>query len=113
MSDAVELLDISEAARFLNVSETSLRRWTNADTLPCLRVGLRRERRFRRADLLGFMEQPRAAKRSSDGEEGPMKAPDSRDDAVATIRGNHLWGIYGSDAGRLDLVVAFLLEGLP
>jgi transcriptional repressor of dcmA and dcmR len=41
-----------------------------------------------------------------------MKTQDSRDEAVAAIHGNHLCGIYGSDAGRLDLVVPFLLEGL-
>jgi len=41
-----------------------------------------------------------------------MKVHDSRDDPLATIHGNHLCGIYGSDAGRLDLVVPFLLEGL-
>ena len=38
MSEADELLDIEQAARFLNVSETSLRRWTNAGRLACLRV---------------------------------------------------------------------------
>jgi excisionase family DNA binding protein len=112
MSDAVDLLDIGEAATFLNVSETSLRRWTNAGMLPCLRVGLRRERRFRRVDLFAFMEQPHAAKRSADGKEASMKGQDSRDEAVAAIHGNHLCGIYGSDAGRLDLTVPFLLEGL-
>jgi len=41
-----------------------------------------------------------------------MKLQDLRDKPVAAIRGNHLCGIYGSDAGRLDLVVPFLLEGL-
>jgi excisionase family DNA binding protein len=56
LGDAEALLDISEAARFLRVSETSLRRWTNAGHLGCLRVGRRRERRFRRADLLAFLE---------------------------------------------------------
>ena len=112
MSDTVELLDISEAAQFLNVSETSLRRWTNAGALDCLRIGLRRERRFRRADLLSFMEQPAAAQLPSDGKGGSMKVQDSRDEPLATIHGNHLCGIYGSDAGRLDLVVLFLLEGL-
>jgi transcriptional repressor of dcmA and dcmR len=61
MSDPIEVLDISEAAQLLNVSETSLRRWTNAGVLPCLRIGLRRERRFRPADLLAFMEQPAPA----------------------------------------------------
>lgn len=45
------LLTIEEAARFLNVSKTSLRRWTKLGTLPCVRVGRRRERRFQSADL--------------------------------------------------------------
>ena len=53
--DTAELLDIREAAAFLRVSATSLRRWTNAGQLPCLRIGGRHERRFRRADLLAFM----------------------------------------------------------
>jgi transcriptional repressor of dcmA and dcmR len=112
MSDRNELLDINQAATLLNVSETSLRRWTNAGALPCLRVGLRRERRFRRADLFAFMEQPQPAKRSGNGKESAMKTQESRDEAIAAIHGNHLCGIYGSDAGRVDLTVPFLLQGL-
>jgi len=111
-ADSTELLDISEAAQFLNVSETSLRRWTNAGVLPCLRIGLRRERRFRRADLLGFMEQSTAPQRPAHREEDSMKALAWKDEPVAAVHGNHLCGIYGSDAGRLDLSVPFLLEGL-
>ena len=107
-----ELLDISEAAEFLNVSETSLRRWTNAGVLPCLRIGLRRERRFRRADLLAFMEQPIAPQRPAHSEEGSIKALDWKDEPMAAVHGNHLCGIYGSDTGRIDLAVPFLLEGL-
>jgi len=112
LTDTVELLDISEAAQLLNVSETSLRRWTNAGVLPCLRIGLRHERRFRRADLMSFMEQPAAAQLSPEGKEGPIKVQVSADEPLSAIHGNHLCGIYGSDAGRLDLVVPFLLEGL-
>ncbi len=41
-----------------------------------------------------------------------MKTQDSRDEAIAAINGNRLCGIYGSDAGRLDLTLPFLLEGL-
>jgi transcriptional repressor of dcmA and dcmR len=110
-ADAIELLDISDAARFLNVSETSLRRWTNDGLLPCLRIGGRRERRFRRADLLAFME-PTAPHRDGRQEADSTKVRDLEDEPVATIRGNHLCGIYGSDAGRLDLAVPFLLRGL-
>ena len=111
MIDAIELLDIGEAAKYLKVSETSLRRWTNARLMPCLRIGRRRERRFRRADLLAFMEQPEV-QNDVNGEGGSMTAQTWKDEPVAAIHGNHLCGIYGSDAGRLDLVVPFLLEGL-
>ena len=75
MSEADELLDIEQAAKFLNVSETSLRRWTNAGRLACLRVGRRRERRFRRADLLAFMEdQPAGAHASAPRSSSPHQA---------------------------------------
>ena len=111
-ADAIELLDISEAARFLNVSETSLRRWTNDGLLPCLRIGRRRERRFRRAELLAFGEQPTAEQRPTNGKGKSMKTQSPQGEPVAAIHGNHLCGIYGNDAGRLDLAVPFLLEGL-
>ncbi|HEV7595585.1 MAG TPA: MEDS domain-containing protein [Gemmatimonadaceae bacterium] len=111
-TDAIELLDISDAARFLNVSETSLRRWTNDGLLPCLRIGGRRERRFRRADLLAFMEQPTAPQGDVSRKGDSTKRQSLEYEPVATIRGNHLCGIYGSDAGRLELAVPFLLRGL-
>ncbi len=50
-----KLLTIKEAAAFLNVSEMSLRRWTNAGKLKCYRVGGNRERRFSRQDLVDFL----------------------------------------------------------
>jgi excisionase family DNA binding protein len=49
------LLTIDEAARYLSVSKSSLRRWTRLGTLVCSRVGARRERRFRREDLDRFL----------------------------------------------------------
>src|SRR2546430_14839626 len=68
ISQEPELLDIAQAAALLHVSPMSLRRWTNSGRLPCFRVGGRRERRFRRADLLALLERsgelvraPRAA----------------------------------------------------
>src|SRR5207245_1260423 len=54
--DPEQLLNIKQAAELLNVSEISLRRWTNEGRLACRRVGGRRERRFRRQDLLDFLE---------------------------------------------------------
>lgn len=89
------LLDIEEAARFLNVSETSLRRWTNDGRLACLRVGLRRERRFRKADLLAFLESQPA------GRHRPSQSAGT---------GSHLCGLYSSDEGQVRQAVAFLAE---
>jgi transcriptional repressor of dcmA and dcmR len=90
--DTSELLDIREAAELLRVSETSLRRWTNAGRLPCLRIGGRRERRFRRADLLAFM-----------GVEGR---------AASTPQRNHFCALYTSDLGLVRGATAFLRVGL-
>ena len=112
MTEANELLDIGEAARFLNVSETSLRRWTNAGALRCLRVGQRRERRFRRDDLLAFMEhQP---SQSTGANAFPVAAPTAAplDLASALTHGDHLSGFYASDLGLITLSVRFILDGL-
>ena len=112
MSDANELLDIGEAARFLNVSETSLRRWTNAGALPCLRVGHRRERRFRRGDLLAFMEnQP--SQSSGEGEHAARISTERPvDEPITLTHGGHLCALYASVLGRATLAVRFLLDGL-
>jgi excisionase family DNA binding protein len=56
MPEKQRFLTITEAAEFLQVSETSLRRWTNNGTLRCFRVGGRNERRFLKEDLLAFMQ---------------------------------------------------------
>lgn len=50
-----KLLNIKEAANFLNVSAMSLRRWTNAGKLKCYRVGGKNERRFTKPDLENFL----------------------------------------------------------
>ena len=50
------LLNIKEAAEFFNVSEMTVRRWTNKGSLRCYRVGSRRARRFRLQDLMAYLE---------------------------------------------------------
>ena len=98
MDESESLLDIEQAARFLNVSETSLRRWTNDGRLACLRVGRRRERRFRMSDLLAFVEgEPAGASRG----------------AGSLPHGTHLCGLYSSDEGRVRQAVTFFAGGFP
>jgi transcriptional repressor of dcmA and dcmR len=100
------LLNTEEAARFLRVSQASIRRWSNAGLLPARRVGRRRERRFAQADLVQFLGQ-----RSGD----PLP---SRPAMAVTVGGasipvrTHLAPIYSTDLGGLRLAVPFLAEGL-
>jgi excisionase family DNA binding protein len=101
LTDREDLLDIKQAAQFLKVSETSLRRWTNSAQLACLRVGRKRERRFRRADLLAFAEHQPAAALATHGSRGVTGTP-----------GDHLCGLYASDLSRVHLAAAFLADGL-
>jgi excisionase family DNA binding protein len=94
-NESEPLLDIEQAARFLNVSETSLRRWTNDGRLACLRVGRRRERRFRRVDLLAFLEREPVGSRGG----GLLR------------HGTHLCGLYSSEEGQVRQALLFLAEG--
>src|SRR5437762_13006946 len=55
------LLNTAEAARFLRVSQASIRRWSDSGLLAARRVGRRRERRFSESDLQTFMQQPATA----------------------------------------------------
>jgi excisionase family DNA binding protein len=114
MTDANDLLDINEAAQLLNVSEASLRRWTNAGVLPCLRIGRRRERRFLRGDLLAFMEQPADTQRSTKTRSYQPAASTALplDGAITLTKGGHLCGLFANDLGRATLAVRFILDGL-
>jgi excisionase family DNA binding protein len=112
MTEANDLIDIGEAARFLNVSETSLRRWTNAGALPCLRVGQRRERRFRRADLLAFMEDQPARPTGEDPSSPAASAAPKLEGPSVLTHGDHLAGLFSSDLGLVTLAVRFILDGL-
>lgn len=112
IADANELLDIGQAAAFLNVSEASLRRWTNSGRLPCMRVGQRRERRFRREDLIGFLENGASGIGAAVGREAGKKLENLPEMPVTVTHGSHLCGMYASDLGRITLTVPFLLDGL-
>ena len=109
MGGEPELLDISQAAALLQVSETSLRRWTNAGRLTCFRVGGRRERRFRRVDLLAFLEAHPA------GGGGAPSDPAAGHETIGettVVHGSHLCGLYTSDLARAQQGVDFLADGL-
>lgn len=106
--DKNDLLNIKQAAAILNVSEVSLRRWTNEGSLPCVRVGKRRERRFRRSDLDAYV-----------AESAPSRS-EARHSSVDTVflediplsPGSHLGATYQTDQSRPKLAVPLLAQGL-
>jgi transcriptional repressor of dcmA and dcmR len=106
-----DLLDIGQAAHFLNVSETSVRRWTNAGRLACVRIGPKRERRFRHADLQAFLEEqpaestPGAARRESRQLGHTVIA------GIPVPYGTHLCGLYSTDMSGAAQAVNFLADG--
>jgi excisionase family DNA binding protein len=110
---AESLLNIKQAAKILNASEISLRRWTDSGKLPCLRIGARRERRFRLSDLQDYLQQSQTVVELGTA----VKQTGNR---IATIElegisidyGSHLCTFYDTDPGRLKLSLPFLLEGL-
>jgi transcriptional repressor of dcmA and dcmR len=109
MTDAEPLLDIKQAAQFLKVSEMSLRRWTNSGRLPCVRVGGKRERRFRRSDLLAFLEHEAIGREV--GGAAPASTGHVRVGGIPVPFGSHLVAVYSSDVGRTQLAVGFVADG--
>ena len=102
-----KMLNTRAAARYLQVSEASVRRWADAGLLPATRVGVRKARRFREADLARFVAA---------GDRGLPGAISG--DSTITLNGrpvrvsSHLAGFYGSDSGRLRQGLPLLLDGL-
>lgn len=111
-----DLLTIKQAAVLLNVSQVSLRRWTNNGQLPCLRVGTHRARRFRHADLIAFMEKQSGQGAASNNTEEKVNHDENQThimlEGIAVKYGSHLASFYDDNAGRLKLAVPMLADGL-
>ena len=100
-----EWLNTAEAARYLRVSEASIRRWSDAGLLASHRVGRRRARRFAESDLVRFMNRGEARSVQSEPEAIHVGG-------VSIPVPSHLATFYSSDAGRLRLTVPFLADGI-
>jgi transcriptional repressor of dcmA and dcmR len=122
-------MDIHEAARFLRVSEVSVRRYTNSGALSCLRVGGRRQRRFRRTDLEAFlgatvpsMQEQTVSQQAEPPRAAPPPASATRSathgygnillEGMEIKYGSHLCQLYGSDRGRTQMATPFIADGL-
>jgi len=94
-------LDIKEAAQVLNVSEMSIRRWTNSGKLNCYRVGGKRERRFLMSDIEEFLHYGRSNRMRPLGV-GGQKVPD----------GAHMTHFYSGKQEAFGVSVPYLIEGI-
>lgn len=97
------LLNIKEAAAFLNVSEMTVRRWTNDGFLKCYRVGGRHARRFNKQDLLTYVNG-NAAKNDSDLE--PLGIENHR-----VPDGSHITHLSVNSDDSLNAATAFIIQG--
>jgi excisionase family DNA binding protein len=51
------LLKLNEAAKLLNVSPWTLRLWDNNGKLKAVRIGTRKDRRYRKEDILVILKE--------------------------------------------------------
>lgn len=52
-----ELLTLNEAAKILKVHPNTLRLWDKNGTLPAIRIGIKRVRRYKKEDIEKFISQ--------------------------------------------------------
>lgn len=99
------MLSTKEVAERLGVSEASVRRWSDTGRLPVRRIGRRRERRFKPADVDRLTVHPRTPGLPADR---PRLALAGEMVAVPF----HVATFYDSDHGRLRLTIPFLADGI-
>jgi excisionase family DNA binding protein len=95
------LLNVKEAAEFLNVSEMSIRRWTNQGALKCYRVGGKKERRFYKDDLVAFLKDAKEQELIPLGFDG-----------LELTDGSHVTHFYSGKNEALDHSLSYVLSGL-
>lgn len=52
-----EILTMKQASEFLNVHPNTLRNWDNKGVLKAIRFGRRRDRRYRKEDIIMFLRK--------------------------------------------------------
>ncbi len=63
------VLTVREVASYLNIHVNTVRRWSDFGILEAYRIGPRRDRRFRREDILAFLPP---------GDSKPLSGSDTR-----------------------------------
>ena len=120
-TDPTELMNTKQAAQFLNVSEISIRRWTESGKLPCVRVGARRERRFDKTQLIEFLKDQDGTNITHTLEHSSKPVEKHTDiyksdhvniEGMQIPSGQHLCTLYKTDVVITKLSVPFLAQGI-
>lgn len=108
-----QLLNVRQAAELLNVSEMTVRRWTNAGLLACFRIGKKRERRFYPSDLQQFLEGKTSPPRIEENAPGmPARRVALGFGGLDVPDGTHMAHLYADVSEALDVQTFFLHQGI-
>ncbi|WP_024336547.1 MEDS domain-containing protein [Desulfotignum balticum] len=113
-----KLLNVRQAAALLNVSQMTIRRWTNDGLLTCFRIGKKRERRFSEADLHAFLAgrtDPVAGATAAPAPNRPAGRTDGVSLGFANLHipdGTHLTHLYLDRSEALGIQGFFVRQGL-
>jgi len=108
-----QLLNVRQAAELLNVSEMTVRRWTNAGLLACFRIGKKRERRFYPSDLQQFLEGKTSPPRIEENAPGmPARHVALGFGGLDVPDGTHMAHLYADVSEALDVQTFFLRQGI-
>ena len=55
-TEVPELLTLQEACELLKVHPNTLRQWDKNGTLPAIRIGAKRVRRYKKEDIIKFLQ---------------------------------------------------------
>ncbi len=58
MNKKLNLLKLSEASELLNVHPNTLRQWDRKGILKAIRFGERKDRRYKKEDIIKFRDKP-------------------------------------------------------
>ena len=108
-----KLLNVRQAAELLNVSEMTVRRWTNAGLLACFRIGKKRERRFYPSDIKQFIEGKTSSPRTGEKTSGiPARRVALGFGGLDVPDGTHMAHLFADVSEALDVQALFLRQGI-
>jgi excisionase family DNA binding protein len=83
------MLTARQVADFLQVSISTVRRWSDGETLKYYRIGSRGDRRYRREDVLLFLQKSSSTARNTGVEKGLSSQINTRNAPASRLKTKH------------------------